>query len=126
MARRDDGPLSPGPVSGHLIRTKTRPRMLDRSIDVVIVAAALGCAMLASCADPIRQAEERRQAVYDHGGTNREVCHEARKVEAAYIDAGRNDDAAWLAVDIHCTNVDGPSGDQVAKQQSDAVMAHRR
>ena len=91
-----------------------------------MAVAALACPMLESCADPIGEAETRRQSVYDRGGTNREVCTEARKVKAAYVDAGRHDDAAWLAVDVHCTNVDGTSGDAIAKQHSDAVMAGGR
>ena len=83
------------------------------------------CLLLASCSDPISRAEERRRSAYNNGGTNRQVCAEARKVKAAYVDAGRHDDGAWLAVDIHCTGAEGPAGDLIAKQQSDAAMAGR-
>lgn len=123
---RGGGPLPTDQISARLIGPRSRAKASNRGIGMVVVAAALACAMLASCTDPIGQAEERRQSVYDHGGTNREICAEARKAKAAYVDAGRHDDAAWLAVDIHCANVDGPSGDMVAKQHSDAIMAGGR
>lgn len=126
LASRNGELQSPGPVSRQFVFTSSPAKAYDRSTLVVMGAAALACATLASCADPIGRAEERRQAVYDQGGTNREVCREARKAKAAYVDAGRHDDTAWLAVEIHCADVDGPSGEQVAKQQSDAVMAGRR
>ena len=105
----------------------TRSRAMWRtSIQAAVVAAVQMCLLLTSCSDPISRAEERRRSAYDHGGTNRQVCVEARKVKAAYVDAGRRDDGAWLAVEIHCTGVDGPASDLIAKQQSDSAMAGHR
>lgn len=70
----------------------------------------------------LRPDRPRRRAASD-GGTNREVCKEALKVKAADVDAQRHDDAAWLAVDVPCTAVDGSAGDAIAKPHGDVVMA---
>lgn len=125
----DDGTLlRPGQPPNHSGAAEPRSKSQDHGIitAATITVAALAGSMLASCSDPIGRAEDRRRSVYDRGGTNREVCNEARKVKAAYVDAQRHDEIAWLAVDVHCTGVDGPSGDAIAKQHGDAVMAHGR
>lgn len=121
-----DGRSHPGTTQDGFSPAVSRPAWWASVVRTAIVAAAPTCLLLASCSDPISRAEERRRSVYDHGGTNREVCAEARKVKAAYIDAGRRDDVAWLAVDIHCTGVEGPKGELIAKQQSESAMAGRR
>lgn len=97
-----------------------------RVLSGTIVFSASVVLLLTSCSDPIGRAEERRRLAYDRGGTNREVCREARSVKAAYVAAGRHDEGAWLAVDIHCRDVEGPAGDVIAKQQSDAAVSRHR
>lgn len=61
------------------------------------------CLLLATsaCSRPLEQADKRYDFVYGHG-TNRDVCEEARRRKAIYVDAQQFKAEVWLAPDIYC------------------------
>lgn len=69
-----------------------------------------GLAVIA-CSDPVAEAAEQLQFVKDHGGSNREVCEEARKVKAAYVEKRRYDVLVWEDQRLYCERVDDGLGE---------------